>query len=636
MAVQKMKLVNILGPISLVDEAISKLCVNNNFHPESINDVVQNTKGFFPFDTANPYTQPLKKVTEILNKSGITPELRNFSSLNMNHSEINRLIDDFETSLGNLTTQLEKNEQQIKDNDQIMLQIRPIINTNITFEQLFNLEYIKFRFGRIPLDSFEILVNNGIDNTKYLYVISSKDKQYVWLMYFVPRQYEDRIDSLFASLHFERIRISDKVNGTPAETILAIENEQKKLYESNEKITKQINKFAKENKETLLLIYSKLKYESEAFEIRKYASHTNDSFYITGWIPEDMRHDFELKAEKLGISCIFEDPCDSLPTPPTKLKNIKLLKPFEEFVKMYGMPLYNEIDPTPLVAITYTMIFGLMFGDLGQGLVLALAGFALWLFKKVNLGRIIGICGLSSMLFGGVLYGTVFGYEDFLPGLKPLHNETHFYIALGGSIIIGVTLLLISMIINVINGIKQRNIEKALFSNNGIAGIVFYFSALLIVISMFLLNIDLLTLPFLSIFIIAPLLIIFFKEPLSHAISKHKEEKEKLSKTEFFLQNFFELFEVVLSYITNTISFVRIGAFALNHAGLMMFVFILSRMSGSSDNIFILIIGNLFVILLEGLIVGIQVLRLQFYELFSHFYSGDGKPFEAFTINFKK
>ena len=124
---------------------------------------------------------------------------------------------------------MEKNEQQIKDNNQIMLQIRPIINTNITFEQLFNLEYIKFRFGRIPLDSFEILVNNGIDNTKYLYVISSKDKQYVWLMYFVPRQYEDRIDSLFASLHFERIRISDKVNGTPAETILAIENEQKKL-----------------------------------------------------------------------------------------------------------------------------------------------------------------------------------------------------------------------------------------------------------------------------------------------------------------------------------------------------------------------------------------------------------------------
>lgn len=103
---------------------------------------------------------------------------------------------------------------------------------------------------------------------------------------------------------------------------------------------------------------------------------------------------------------------------------------------------------------------------------------------------------------------------------------------------------------------------------------------------------------------------------------------------EFFLESFFELFEIVLSYATNTISFVRLGAFALGHASMMSVVFILAGMTSGTGSIITHILGNILVIGLEGLIVGIQALRLEFYEMFSRYYTGDGRPFNSVkTIN---
>ena len=97
---------------------------------------------------------------------------------------------------------------------------------------------------------------------------------------------------------------------------------------------------------------------------------------------------------------------------------------------------------------------------------------------------------------------------------------------------------------------------------------------------------------------------------------------------DFILQNIFELLEYVLSYLSNTVSFLRVGAFVLVHAGMMMVVF---SLAGESKNIFVIILGNILVIALEGLLTGIQALRLEYYEMFSRFYNGDGKPFSPFT-----
>ena len=124
---------------------------------------------------------------------------------------------------------------------------------------------------------------------------------------------------------------------------------------------------------------------------------------------------FEKKAEAIENVEVEENDPDksSGKTPPVKLRNPAIFKPYEYFVDMYGLPSYSDIDVTGFVAITYTLLFGIMFGDLGQGLVLFLLGILGWKIKKMPLARILIPCGLSSAVFGFV-FGSVFGYEDML------------------------------------------------------------------------------------------------------------------------------------------------------------------------------------------------------------------------------
>lgn len=127
-----------------------------------------------------------------------------------------------------------------------------------------------------------------------------------------------------------------------------------------------------------------------------------------------------------------------------------------------------------------------------------------------------------------------------------------------------------------------------------------------------------------------PLILIMLKEPLTRMIKKRKPAIEG-GKGMFFVQSFFELFEIMLSYMSNTLSFVRMGAFAVSHAAMMEVVLMLAGAeNGGSPNWLIIILGNLFVCGMEGLIVGIQVLRLEYYEMFSRFYKGNGREFKPF------
>lgn len=101
-------------------------------------------------------------------------------------------------------------------------------------------------------------------------------------------------------------------------------------------------------------------------------------------------------------------------------------------------------------------------------------------------------------------------------------------------------------------------------------------------------------------------MLLFLKEIPIGIIDRHPDRKPE-SKIDFVLQNIFELLEYVLSYLSNTVSFLRVGAFVLVHAGMMMVVF---SLAGESKNIVVIILGNILVICLEGLLTGIQALRL--------------------------
>ena len=166
---------------------------------------------------------------------------------------------------------------------------------------------------------------------------------------------------------------------------------------------------------------------------------------------------------------------------------------------------------------------------------------------------------------------------------------------------------------------------------------VFYVSVLVLVLGM-LTGKSVGVIP--EVLIAITLILIFLKEPLSKLVEKKKDWKPS-SVGEFFLESFFELFEIILSFATNTISYVRLGAFAMAHASMMSVVFIIGDMVGPGVGYgIVMILGNALVMGLEGLIVGIQALRLEFYEMFSRYYTGDGREFismkNSYAVSNKK
>lgn len=310
------------------------------------------------------------------------------------------------------------------------------------------------------------------------------------------------------------------------------------------------------------------------------------------------------------------------------------------FIKMYGLPSPNELDPTMFVAITYTFIFGAMFGDVGQGFCLFAIGGILYLTKKMNLAGIISIAGIFSMFFG-FMFGSVFGFEDMIPAmwLRPAEAMTNLpFIGQLNTVFIvavafGMGLNLLAMIFQIVNAVKMHDVENLWFSHNGVAGLVFYgFLVLTVVLYMTGNKIpgNILMVIFLGI----PILMFVFKEPLGNLV-KRNHKKVEGSKGMFLVQGFFELFETLLSYFSNTLSYVRIGAFAVSHAAMMEVVLMLSGAEGGTPNWAGVIFGNIFVCLLEGLVVGIQVLRLEYYEMFSRFYKGNGREFKPFIHHTK-
>lgn len=306
------------------------------------------------------------------------------------------------------------------------------------------------------------------------------------------------------------------------------------------------------------------------------------------------------------------------------------------FIKMYGLPKSGEMDPTIFVGIMYSFIFGAMFGDVGQGLLLFIGGAILYFTKKMNLAGIVSLAGIFSTFFG-FMFGSVFGFEDIIKAkwIRPINHMTTLpFIGKLNTVFIvsiafGMGIILISMIFHIINGIRAKDTEATWFDANGVAGLIFYGAAVTCIV-LFMTGHSLPGGIVLAVMFGVPLLLIALKEPLTNKIKK-KTEKMEQSKAMFVTQAFFELFETLLSYFSNTLSFIRIGAFAVSHASIMEVVLMLAGAESGHINWVVIVLGNLFVCGFEGLIVGIQVLRLVYYEMFSRFYKGSGREFKPYT-----
>jgi len=646
MAVTKMKLVRIMGKLDMLDSAIESCCDSNQFHLDYAMSFFPAAQGFVPINEENPYTAYLEKLKETAATATPAVEPTENPSESYSIDEITEYlsvlsdkIDDLKIEKAALTEQ----RSNLADSSE---QLGHFKGLELDLKDIFECKYIKVRFGRLPKESLEKMKYYS-DNPYVIYFSCTDDGKYVWGVYFAPLENVAEVDRIFASLYFERFHIPN-VSGTVEQAIQEINTQISEIDKNLSVVDGKLGDIWQVEREKCESFLGFLIHRTDCFDLRKYAVKFKDSFALAGWIPKNKEKVVSEALDKLnGLEYSFENAEDEEEySPPVKLKNAKPFRPFEYYVGMYGLPSYKEVDPTPFVAVTYFMIFGIMFGDLGQGLVLSLIGwFFMWKLKKMPLGKIIAMCGISSAVFG-FIFGSVFGFEEALNPMwtalgfnfehgKPIEVMASTMTIIAAAVGIGVLLLICAMLINIYSSLKQKRYGAALFGSNGVAGLVFYASVLVGGVLQLLMGVKVFTAPYIIFLIILPIIVLFFAEPLGELIEGKKNwMPEKMG--EFFIQSFFEVFEYVLSYISNTLSFMRVGAFVFVHTGMMQVVMTLAGVSDGGPltvgSVIILVIGNIFVMGLEGLLVGIQSLRLEFYEMFSRFFDGSGRPFVPVSI----
>lgn len=652
--IEKMKFLSITGPKADIDRVVNTYLSKYEIHLENALSELTTVQNLTPFLEINPYKEALNTANlfcEELNSFAadtVKAETAQAAAPTMDVETALDTIRRIQTDYQDLDKKRSDLENQLTTVDESLRVIRPFRNLDFDISSILKFRFIRFRFGRIGKEYYQKFERYIYDNLDTIFIKCDEDDQYIWGMYFVPEPESQKVKAVYSSMHFEKIYMPDSYEGTAREAFEQLAQKRSLILSDFNTVSQKRNDFLISHCREILAAQAAIARLSGNFDIRKLAACTkgkgeNDIFYILcGWMTEKDAHSFQTDIkDDSKIFCIIDGEDDehiqpeTHQQPPTKLKNPKLFKPFEMYINMYGLPAYNEMDPTWFVAITYSFIFGAMFGDAGQGLLLFIGGFLLYKFKHIALAGIISCAGVFSTIFG-ILFGSFFGFENLFPALwlRPMNNmmtvpfigklNTVFIVAIG----FGMGLILLCMVFNIINAWKAHDTEHIWFDTNSVAGLVFYGSAT-VSIALILTGH---TLPggiLLFIMFGIPLILIFFKEPLTALVEKKSEVMPK-EKGMFIVQGLFEMFEVLLSYFSNTLSFVRIGAFAVSHAAMMEVVLMLAGFESGHLNWIVVILGNLFVSGMEGLIVGIQVLRLEYYEMFSRFYKGTGRKFEPF------
>jgi len=645
-----MKMLNIISPVENIHPILEDLVIDGSVH-------IQN---YTKSNTADSLT--MHKVSEFLEDSidlgsmqKIKFEKTDFKdffeklefisdSIDMK-LEINADIDtayDFQKITARLNSmysviapiklKMENLKKSIQEKEYFLENISFLDNADIDISEIREMKHINYHIGTLTKENRIKLRDNYENISAIVLHIGSSEEGESYLI-FSPSKYEEETNKILRSLNFKEIDIPDDISGNVSQTSNIVGEQIKKFEKEYGEYKEVIRNINQRYQEEIRQIYSEIHLEEKIEYMKENIAVTNNFFYFTGWIPEgkiDSIISF-LESKYKDIILVKENSEDISKEviPPTKLKNNWVISPFELLVNMYGVPNYNEVDPTFFLGVTYLILFGAMFGDVGQGLVLVLVGFLMKRKSKKgtdskDYGEILFRIGLSSTFFG-FMYGSLFGNEEVIPALivRPLENINFvLYSAIG----FGVILLLISFGISIYNLKRDQNIEECLFGRNGLAGLIFYVALLSFGLQM-LLKATLIPSLVLGIIMVASLAALLFKTPLYAFIFKQEAHYEE-GKGTYYIEGGFDLIETILSLLSNSISFIRIGAFALNHVGLFLAFSTMAKIANSPFiGMAILVLGNIIIIGLEGLIVLIQGLRLEYYELFSKYFKGDGKSY---------
>ena len=538
-------------------------------------------------------------------------------------------------------------------------------NLKVSYSELEHLSFLSLRIGRIPENQYEdlkyrlegsaVVIKLGNDSSHIL-VASSKKGRFA-------------LDAELKNHNFVELEVPAEFKGVPESALKGLEQKKAEADKNLKELIAEKSNFAETHQAQIEKLLGSFTIAVQIEDVTRRLESTELVYRITGWIPASETENYmkgldELTEGRIAIRAYepFEVPSvmSGKEQVPVKLKHGKFVKSFERMIFSYGSPVYGAIDPTPFVAVFFTILFGIMFGDFGQGLFFVLFGI-LMLCNVIKVGGwnkfapIFMAIGISSSIMG-LLTGEFFGTETVLepfaewvtglfgtpraPILKlmPSADPKSIYVmfgVFGVAVAIGFVINTCGLVLNIINNLGRKRYAEALLGKNGLAGAVFFWYVIALVLRIVLAKHAVAAYDI--IIILVSLFFAAFAEPFERALNHEKPLFENGFGT-YVISGAVELIEVVSGYLSNTVSFVRVGAFALSHAVLNFTILTLTEMVGgprSIGGIIVLIAGNALIIVLEGMIVAIQVIRLQYYEFFSKFFHETGKEFKPFRFELK-
>jgi V/A-type H+/Na+-transporting ATPase subunit I len=466
----------------------------------------------------------------------------------------------------------------------------------------------------------------------------TKEADFVCLA--MPAKVREDVEKILKIHHAEIFEIPEDI---PHDVKDALKDVNEQLTENAQKektLQFEFRKLGHENKqnlaswrETTQNILALLRAEEKILQSERLAT-------VKGFVPQKKLPELTEKVQTAlhGKALVLENLVAKADDPPTKFKHNRFVAPYEEITKLYGVPFYDELDPTPILAFTFPLIFGLMFGDMGHGLLLLVGGLTVGFLIKGsqsirNVCWILASCGLGAILAGAV-FGEFFGLKVYTPLFNPFTDVLTFLIF---SLFVGVAQIVSGFVLEMANHLLRHDVAEAVLGS--LPRIGFYLGSVYLIAVYQLDFAKWFSGPIL--FALVPFAVLVFGKPLVSAVQRlYVPRMEANGEEGGFVQRVFESGDLVTRLLSNTISYSRILALLMAHWALIMVVYSIVGLVGAANPLtlilsgVIVVFGNLFVLALEGLIVFIHTMRLHFYEWFSKFYLGTGTPFEPFKQNF--
>ncbi len=585
-----------------------------------------------------------RRLLDGLRPAAPLPQITTIPRPDREHFRIGEILARIEKRVLPVLGEEEQARQRLAADTEVLERLRLLEPADLDFDRLSALHYAVWTAGLLPEENLDRLEESLSDVYHVLVPVQKKEGRFV----LVAMALEDDREVLGRALKsgfLEPLDLPSDLAGPVSANIGRLAGQLRDLEDRLALLDQQRQALAEEYGEALLEAREKAILCSQLLRAQEKFGAIDHSFIITGWMPVDLFADLKEKIDQATAGRALVDQVDPETIRevragtlriPILFNNPLLLRPFEKFTTLYGTPMYGEVEPTMFLAVSFLVLFGMMFGDVGQGAVLAAAGYAIFrrLFRFMDYGVILMECGVSSMVFG-LLYGSVFGFEDLLPPLwmHPMKNIDSF---MKVSILLGIGIISLGFACNVVNLLRQGKYGD-LLSASGLAGALFYWLMAGLGVRYMLAGApghgEILSAGIVLALLLAVMLL---QKPVRRLLLRLRGRDRTQGLTKGLGLSLFEsLIEVgdeILRYLANTVSFVRVAAFGLTHAALFMAVFSLADMvRGAHGRGFsywlIIAVGNLVIILLEGMVVSIQTLRLEYYEFFSRFFRGGGRPF---------